>query len=227
MSEKTAKIISISGINGVGKSVFSTIIAKNVENTKTILIDFDLDENQIRTIFKITKNPQYNGDYKKLIIKINNNLDILCHLDILFKNIENIDYFKIQEILNELKKEYDLILIDTSSKIENEYTKRLFYNSTKIIFLLEPNIIGLKKTKNIIEVFENDWRIQNSQILFVLNKSNLYQINESIIEELFPDIKIIGKIKYKNTYDLMLNKNILSNDLKKEYKKIKNQILNV
>jgi len=225
-SKNEAKIISISGVNGVGKSTFSTLIAQNVENKniKTLLIDFDLDENQIRTILKIKKQPEYNGNIENLIINFKKNLDILCHLDIVFQNKKEIDYFKIQEILNKFKKEYDLILIDTSSKLENEYTKRIFYNSDKIIFLLDPNIIGVKKSKNLLEVLENDWKIQPSQINLILNKVNIYQISDAVIEEIFSDMKVVGKIKYRDTYNLMINKNILKKEIKKEYERIYKKI---
>ena len=85
-------------------------------------------------------------------------------MDLFFPKAEKIDFFKIHEILNNLRKEYDLIIIDTSSDFQNEYTKRIFYNSDDVIFLMEPNILGIKKAKNITEVLQNDWKVDDSKI---------------------------------------------------------------
>ena len=222
-----SQIIAISGASGVGKSVFSTFFAKTVENgnKKILLIDFDLEQNQLRTILKIKKNPKYN-EINELIINVNNNLDILCHLDLIFENNTQMDSFKIQEILKTLRNEYDLIIIDTSSNLENEYTKRIFYNCDNIIFLVEPNIIGVKKAKTMLEVIENDWKVQDFKIKLVLNKTNIYQISDSIIEELFSNLKLIGKIQYRDSYNLMINTTIRKREIQKEYEKIYKKISN-
>lgn len=197
------------------------------EKTKTLLIDFDLDENQIRTILKIKKHPQYDNNIKDMVININKNLDVLCHLDYVFSKEKGQKFFQIQEMLNKFKEEYNLIIIDTSSNLENEYIKKIFYNSDNIIFLLEPNILGVKKAQNMLEVFEEDWKIQKSKINLVLNKANIYQIADNIIEELFPQVKVIGKMQYRDSYNLMINKNIRKREIKKEYEKIYKKIYGI
>lgn len=224
-----SKIISISGTNGIGKSTFSAFLSKNIKikNMKVLLIDFDLDQNQIRTILKIKKQPQYFGDIKNMVITVNKNLDVLCHLDMVFSTKNNIDFFKIQEIFNQLKKEYNLIIIDTSSKLENEYTKRIFYNSDNIIFLLEPNILGIKKSQIMLEVFENDWGIPHKKINLILNKTNIYQISNCILEEIFPNFLLLGKIQYNDVYNLIINKNIDKKEVKNQYEKIYKKIIKI
>ncbi len=222
----TSKTIAISGPSGIGKSTFSTFLAQNVEkgSMKTLLIDCDLEESQIRTILKIKKHSQNMENIKDAIINVNKNLDVICHLDFIFPNKNQIDFFRIQEMLNEFKEEYNLIIIDTSSKLENEFTKRIFYNCNKIVFLLEPNMLGVKKAQNMLEVFENDWKISNKKIKLILNKTNMYQISDSIFGELFPNIELIGKMKYLDSYNLKINKNIDKKEIKKEYEKIYKKI---
>lgn len=222
----TSKIIAISGPSGIGKSTFSTFLAQNVEkgNVKTLLIDFDIEENQIRTLLKIKKHPQKMENLKEAIINVNKNLDVICHLDFIFPNKNQIDFFKIQEMLNQFKEEYNLIIIDTSSKLENEFTKRIFYNCDEIIFLLEPNMLGVKKAQNMLEVFEKDWKISNEKIKLILNKANMYQISDEVFGELFPNIKLIGKMKYLDSYNLKINKNIDKREIQKEYEKIYKKI---
>ena len=222
----TSKTNAISGPSGIGKSTFSTFLAQNVENknSKTLLIDFDLDENHIKTILKLRKNPEAQGNIKNMIVSVNKNLDVLYNLKNIFSNQEDVNFFMLQKMMNELKKEYPLILIDTSSNLENDYTKRIFYYSQKIIFLVEPNILGIKKAKNMLEVIENDWKIANEKINLVLNKTNMYEISQNIMQELFPDMKIIGKMKYLDSYNLMINRNINKKEIKKEYEKIYKKI---
>ncbi len=212
-----------------GKSTFSAFLAKNVEdkNVKIVLVDFNLEDSQIRTLLKLRKPPQYIDNIKDLVVNVAKNFDVLCHLDSVFPNKNEMNYWKIQEIINQLKEEYNLIIVDTSSKLENEYTKRIFYNSDEVIFLVEPNILGVKKSKNMLEVFENDWKIANSKIKIVLNKSNMYQISDAILEELFPEIKLIGKMKYMDSYNLMINKSVYKRELKREYEKIYKKIYNI
>ena len=71
-----------------------------------------------------------------------------------------------------------------------------------------------------IEILENDWKISLSKIKIILNKTNMYQISDSIIQELFPNIKLVGKMKYQDAYNLMINKSIDKKEIKKEYEKI-------
>ena len=226
-NQHECKVISVFGTRGIGKSTFSTFLAKNVDKTKnkTLLIDFDIYENNIKTILKIKKGPKFMGQIKDLIITKEKNFDVLCDLNLYFNDKEKIDFFKVHQILGELKNEYDLIIIDTSSNFQNEYTKRIIYNSQEVIFLIEPNILGLKKAKNILEILEYDWKIDNSKIKIVINKSNIYQISESIIEEIFPNIKIIGKIKYNDAYNLMINRSVDKKEIMKEYEKICEKVL--
>ena len=225
-TKNSSKIIAISGANGSGKSTFSTFFAKNVENEnlKTLLIDFDLEDSQIRTLLKIKKYPQNCGDLENMIFNVKKNLDVICYLDGMFENKNQIDFFKIQELFKKVKEEYDLIIIDTSSKLYNEYTKRIFYNSDKIIFLLEPNILGIKKSKTLLEVFENDWKISNKKIKLILNKTGIYQVSDKIIQEIFPEYELLGKMKYNDAYNLMINKNIQKREIKMEYENILKKI---
>lgn len=222
---KEAIVISITGANGVGKSTFSTFLAKNVENKKTLLIDFDLDENNVKTILKLKKYNNNSNDIKDLIIKVNDNLDILCNLKKVYSDKNFVNFFTVQKLLKDLKLQYDFIIIDTSSNLENDYTKRIFLNSDKIICLLEPNILGIKKLKSILEIYENDWKINKDQIEIVINKSNIYEINENVIGEIFLNYKILGKIKYNDKYNLMINKDINKKEIKKEYTKIVEKVV--
>ena len=137
------------------------------------------------------------------------------------------EIYKIQEILNMLKRDYDFIVIDTSSRIDLKYVKLILTNGDKIIFLVEPNILELKKTNNLLEVYINDFNIDVDKIKIVFNKVNKYQIAESILEEFFSEFEIIGKIEYEEKYNLFINRKLNNFVNSSGYEKIYKKILEV
>jgi len=60
------KIISMVGTNGIGKSIFSSILAKLINDKKILLIDFDIFNQSINSIFNVKKINNSNN----LILKI-------------------------------------------------------------------------------------------------------------------------------------------------------------
>jgi len=168
------------------------------QNIKTILIDFD-NWNSIKTIFNINKCLE-----KEDIVKISSNLNIFS--DINFKINELNKYVEIQTKLDELKKEYDFLIIDISSNIEYEQTKLILEYSNKIIFLIEPNILEIKKASKLLEIYIKDWNIDINKIKIVFNKTNKNKIALEILKDVFSKIKIIGEMEYNEKINLFINK---------------------
>lgn len=222
------KIISVIGTGGVGKSSFCAIFAKIIENKKILIIDFDILNSSINSIFGTIKNPikkedaRINKDGSDLIIKIDKNIEILCATKILVDE----NYKKIKEefsnILNELKNKYDLIIIDNSSECFFEYTKEILNKSDLLFFLVEPNIIELKKARKFLDIYINKWKIKKEKINIIFNKTNINSIDNKILKTIFSDFKILGKIKININYNLIINKNfkIINKKIKDDYKKI-------
>lgn len=222
------KIISVIGTGGVGKSSFCTIFAKIIENKKILIIDFDILNSSINSIFGTIKDPikkedaKINKDGSDLIIKIDKNIEILCATKILVDE----NYKKIKEefsnILNELKNKYDLIIIDNSSECFFEYTKEILNKSDLLFFLVEPNIIELKKSRKFLDIYINKWKIKKEKINIIFNKTNINSIDNKILKTIFSDFKILGKIKININYNLIINKNlkIINKKIKDDYKKI-------
>ena len=46
------KIVSVLGPGGIGKSIFTANFAKSIKNLKILIIDFDIINNSIHTIFR-------------------------------------------------------------------------------------------------------------------------------------------------------------------------------
>ena len=221
------KIISIIGTPGIGKSSFATIFAKLIKNKKILIIDFDILNSSINSIFNVKTYPKkYKGinnlNLNNLIIKINKNINLLCATKILVDE----KYRKIKEEffiqLNKLKNKYDLIIIDNSSECFFEYTREILNKSDLILFMLEPNLIDLKKSKNLLNIYINKWKIKKEKINIIFNKTNKNSITEEVLKTLFSDFNILGKIKINNNYNLIINRNIklINKKIKKDYLKI-------
>ena len=221
------QIISVVGTPGVGKSSFCTIFAKLLINKKVLIIDFDILNSSINSIFNVKKFPknQKNNSCKSinnLIIKINKNIHLLCATKILvdenYKQIKDSFLNKISDMQNK----YDLIIIDNSSECFFEYTKQILNKSDLILFLLEPNLTELKKCRNLLDIYINNWNIKKEKINIIFNKTNKNSIYDKVLQTLFSDFNILGKIKIDIDYNLIINKNI-----KNINKKIKNDYLKI
>lgn len=228
------KIISISGLYGSGKSIISAILGVYFKNKKikTLIIDFDIFNNSISTIFGVKKVPKNinkeNIVFESLIIKRNKYLDLVCGIEFFFNNDNKIDDYKLKELFNKIKNKYDLIIIDTSSETYFKYSKLILNNSDKIIFLMGSNAVEIKKAKDLLKIYIEDWLIQKQKINILFNKININFVKNIIIKNIFNEIKVIGKIKFNNNYNLLINKNMneifFSKNIKTDIKKIEEKI---
>ena len=222
------KIISIIGSSGVGKSIFCSSFSLAFENKKTLIIDFDILNKSIKTIFgvkeKVAEEKELwdNNELNKLIIKISDKVDLISGIDVIFQEGNKVEKEIIINILSELKNKYEIILLDTSSECFLEYTKELIEYSDLSILLVEANLLELKKSKNLLEIYINKWKINKEKINIIFNKYNSKSIDNNILEKLFFDFNILGYLKLNENYNYMINKNInyINKDLKQEYKKI-------
>ena len=235
------KIISIAGAHGVGKSIISACLALNINNKKVLLIDFDLLNLSIHTILgknitpkkirkKIKENNNYESkNYFEYILKINSNLDFFSGKNIIFEN-KNINFEKLKLFFEKIKNKYDLIFIDTSSECFLDYTKFILTESDLIIFLMEANLLEIKKANNLLNIYTREWKIGNKKINIIFNKYNENSIDEKILKNIFCDYKILGKIIFNKKYTSMINKNMKNyfylKKEKREHKKILENINN-
>lgn len=188
---KENKIISIFGCAGVGKSITTLMIMKKLKNKKILLIDMDYYNKSIGLILGVNR--------KKEIYRINKEIDL-------------IEYNPKINIINKIKEKrenYDYILIDTSLEILLEENKRILEISDMILFLVEPNLLGINKANNILEIYTEKWNIEKNKIKIIFNKYNRYSIKYEIIKKIFSRFNILGKIYFNKKYDLIINKNNL------------------
>ena len=241
---KEEKIISVTGTNGVGKSIFTINLANSLSNSKNkiLIIDFDILNNSLHTILGIKKYSQKirnkikNNNLLKeikieeLIIRINSKIDLVSGINLLFDSKYKISSEKVKNILSKLKEKYEIIIIDTSSECFFDYTKEIIKNSNLNIFILEANLLEIKKAKNLLNIYINNWEIPQENINILFNKYNENSIDISILKKIFSGFNILGKLSFNPQYNLIINKNNINKlniILKNEYLKINKNLIKI
>ena len=238
---KENKIITVLGGSGVGKSIFTIMLSKTLkkQEKRILMIDFDILNNNIHTILGEKKystnisNKKINSEYEieEFIIPVNKNIDLISGLDLIFSENKKIDCEEIIEKVKKLKKEYDYIIIDTSSECFFEYNRNLILMSDISLFLVEANLLEVKKAKKLLDIYEKEWKINNEKIKIIINKYNNKAIKDKVLIKLFDEQEIVGKIQMSDYYNQIINKNnkvnIEKNNVKDEYIKISEKILKV
>lgn len=244
IKKENTKVISIAGTGGIGKSIITLNLANILKenNQKILIIDFDILNKSLHTILgvneyskkiknKLQKNNLINNkiNIKELIIKINKKVDLISGINLIFDSKYKISSEKIKFIIEELKEYYNLIIIDTSSECFLDYTKNILKESDIILFLLEANLVEIKKAKNLLKIYNKNWKINEEKIKLIINKYNEESVDEKIIKNIFSEYKILGKIKFNKKYNNLINKNfeenIYTKNIKKDYKKITEKII--
>ncbi len=107
-----------------------------------------------------------------------------------------------------------------------DYTEEIIKYSDLSLFLVEANLIELKKAKRLLEIYINEWKINKEKINIIFNKYNKKSIDNNILKKLFSDFNILGYLKLNENYNYIINKNInfINKELKEEYKKIAEKI---
>ena len=239
---KKNKIISVLGNCGAGKSMFSTLLAFGLKKykNKILIIDFDILNNSLHTILGVKKysekikNIINNNKFKEkininnLIININKKIDLISGINLLFDSKEKHDEDFIKKIIKNLSEIYDVIIIDTTSECFFEYTKEIIKISEKSIFLTEANLLEISKSKRLLNIYCCEWNIEKNKINILFNKYNKNCIDINLLKKIFSGYSIIGKIKIKNNYNLIINNNFknifLEKILIKKYEKLGRKI---
>ena len=185
---KDKKIISITGTEGLEKSIVTLNLANNLKNLsqKILIIDFDILNNNLEKILnvnkyskkisnKLQKNNLINNKIKikNLTIRINKKVDLISGINLIFDKNYKISSEKIKFILNELKKYYNVIIIDTSYECFFDYTKNILNNSDYILFISEGNLLEIKKEKNLLKIYTEEWKIKKEKIKIIKNNKKI------------------------------------------------------
>ena len=167
MNNNTGKIIAISSVKGgVGKTITTLNLAGLyfLEGKKVLVVDLDLYSGGIATCLNIeTRNDIYTlvenmnsnqftaiSDY---VCKYNNGIDVLaCPRDP--RMAMKIDSKFVPLILDIAKKEYDVVLVDTSH-ILSEINLTVLDHSYVSLLIITNDLVDLKNMKSLISIFKD------------------------------------------------------------------------
>ena len=219
------KVISVSSVKGgVGKTTTVLNLAGIycTLNKKVLIIDMDLYSGGIATslnvrntkdIFTLIDSMADNKftELRKYVTTYNSNIDILaCPKDP--RMAMKIDSKFIPLIFDLAKKEYDVILVDTSH-ILNETNLTVLDYSYMSLFIVTNDLVDLKNMKSLISIFKDTGK---KNYLILLNNSrdtgkdymSMYDIRTVIDTNI--DYTISNKYYIKNIDKYVMNGEILT-----------------
>jgi len=195
----TKVIAFFSSKGGVGKSVLalnSAIVLSKEANKKVLLIDMDLQFGDIsmlvnkynqKTILNAVDDGQIDSyeNIKHYLYKYNDNFDILFAPE-KPEEAEYISKETVEKIMNAVKKQYDVIVVDTGINFSDN-TLYILDMAQKIIMVSTMEIVALKNTKLGLRVMES-LGYDKDKVKLVINRFNTnYGISKKEVEEAFKD----------------------------------------
>lgn len=213
-----------------------------ISKKKILIIDFDLINNNLHSVFGVKqisremkekiKDKEFLDEFKlkernllELKTRVDREIDLISKTNIIFDGTYIIKEERIKNMLEELTKSYDLVLIDTSSDTKyRELTKILVKLSSKVICLVEGNIVSIRKNINLLKEYEK----QTNKVKLVYNKKNRYTLSTIILKIIFLKYKLIGTLEYEEEYNKIINKSVkplyICKKIKEEFAKIINKM---
>ena len=154
------------------------------------------------------------------------NIDLLSGMNLILDAKYKLSSKKIVNIIKKLKEKYDVIIFDTSPENFMDYTKELIFLSNKIIFISGANLLEVKKSEKLLEIYTKEWGVSKNKINIVFNRCTNKSIDTDILREIFNRYTILGKIQLNDYYDLIINKNMSQKSkIRKEIENIKKKII--
>ena len=110
-----------------------------------------------------------------------------------------------EKIIINLKNNYDYIFIDFSTENLFYINKIILNYCSKIIFFIEANLLGIKSSIKILEYLIKKYNFNINKINIIINKYSKTAIDDNLLKKFFLDIRILGKIKYSEKYNYLIN----------------------
>ncbi len=219
-----------SGKGGVGKTTFTSLLGKTLAKRKyrVLIIDADLGLKNVDLVLKISQKAKYDvSDVIKGRCTIQDaleydNFEPLLHvLPLCLKSdVRNFPEIFLDQVIEELKSDYDYILIDSPAGIDDGFyiAKK---NATQALVIVNDEECSLHDSKLVIKLLKAQG---NLEITGVLNRTRLKRANL---------LRRIDEIKYRLGLEKVFSfeecdvDKLLFKGRRKDQEKLFNIIMNV
>lgn len=185
-----------------------------ISNKKIIKIKNEIKNNKYLKKYKKEKklklnSKKYNNINIKNIIKnnfkrINKNIYLITIKLKEKKYIEN----KKSEFIEEIKKMnnyFDYIIVDTKNLKNNKIIYKILEISSKIYIIIEPKILRIKETTEILKNIERNTKIRENSLHILINKEKLESIHPKIIKNIFKNFLVFNSKNYIKKLNIIKN----------------------
>ena len=205
-------IAVISGKGGVGKTTATANLGLGIalNGKKCVVVDFDIGQRNLdmilglenRVVYDMVQVMEGEANIKQALIKskVNSNLNFLAASQTKDKSV--LDSKKVEKLIEELKKEFDFVLLDSPAGIESGFEHTIEFADAAII-VVNPEVSSIRDADRAIGILDSKsakvkkgeevlkWLVINRIVADMVESGEMLR-SEDILEIL--DIKLIGKI---------------------------------
>lgn len=157
-------IAVISGKGGVGKTTTTANIGLGLaqNNKKCVVIDFDIGQRNLdmllglenRVVFDFVQVMDEETSLKQALIKSKTNDNFYFLAASQTKDKSALESHKINKLLNDLKKEFDYIILDAPAGIESGYEHTIEY-ADRAIIVVNPEVSSIRDADRAIGILDS------------------------------------------------------------------------
>lgn len=205
-------IAVISGKGGVGKTTTTANIGLGIakNNKKCVVVDFDIGQRNLdmilglenRVVYDLVQVMEGEASLKQALIKskASNNLRFLAASQTKDKSI--LDSEKIKKLVEELKADFDFVILDAPAGIESGYEHTIEFADAAIV-VVNPEVSSIRDADRAIGILDSKSnKVKNGEEVekyLIINRivSDMVQSGEMLRSEDILDIldiKLLGKV---------------------------------
>ncbi len=205
-------IAVISGKGGVGKTTATANLGLGIamNDEKVVLVDFDIGQRNLdmilglenRVVYDMVQVMEKEANLKQALIKskVSNNLSFLAASQTKDKTV--LDSERVKDLLEELKAEFDYVILDAPAGIESGYEHTIEFADAAII-VVNPEVSSIRDADRAIGILDSkSQKVKDGQevvkyliinrIVASMVQSGEMLNSEDILEIL--NIKLLGKV---------------------------------